>query len=1045
MRKTRLFTSSLVVIFMMLFSAINPIIVYADGGTSTDPTTEEPGSGEVIEEETPSDESGEGNTESGEEETALDESSGEVTEEDAPSDESGEGDTESGEEVVSDDESFTVPEILEQAPEDTQLVIINNDGEPEPMATEAAADILAEGDPIWCPAGQAPTPGANGCTASYTTFADLLAALTADANSGAPVYTGSGIIYVEDSYNGNDDNQILFDGSTLTNISGSGSTLTVQGGWNGDEGANFDIATDITGTSLSDVSIAFVGWGGDIVINDFDIANTTDNAGFGLYIDTDGDVELDNVSVNGTSTNSEGFGDGAEIHNTGNVQITNSEFNNNNSNGLLVASEGNISLDNVSASSNSLTGAVLDSCLYENSSQLCASTGSISITNGSIFSLNGFDGLVTDSGGTTTLNTITVTANGLYGAILTGSDADGTGDIDIQNGNFSFNAYGTGLDILSDSNVTLATSMVEGNGTGAVIDTYNGTGSIDISDTSFITNGWTGLHAESGGDISLTTVIASDNGTNGAYLIADGAITVTDSEFNNNVQFNYPTDPGLYAQANGAISLTNVIANNNTYGAGVVLVSKETGEITVASGIFNDNGTFGIQAKNYDGGIALTDIEQANGNGQKGAYLTATGAGTITVESTNPATLTSTYNGNGSYGIYAQSADGDIVISGIEASYNGTKGVYLTSYGQGSVFVNDSLFIENGSYGIYIKANEANISLDNVSVTGDDGVVEANENLTDIGAFLFTENGGNIFVNSSTFNLNTETGLLIVATGTVDLTDVTVDENGVNGIEIYTPQTYNCLCPGEDILSIVVNMNSGVLTNNGEYGLVVQPSPEGILNIDLAATTFGGNGLGEYLLDLSNPEDCPECACGECCDEPKDPEEPKEYNFVEVPFEGSEPIEQDCENTLGTIIQLPDGTFIKVACPFDGYSTLEGVTEEDIPGEIGAGTTFVSGVNVDLMDAEGNFILNSDGTITLYFKIPEDSRGRGYSILFWDTTLNDGEGGWVQLPIFEFGTTFPLHPDNPEDGMLITSGVQEENGFITITVNFSGTFIMVSQ
>jgi hypothetical protein len=97
------------------------------------------------------------------------------------------------------------------------------------------------------------------------------------------------------------------------------------------------------------------------------------------------------------------------------------------------------------------------------------------------------------------------------------------------------------------------------------------------------------------------------------------------------------------------------------------------------------------------------------------------------------------------------------------------------------------------------------------------------------------------------------------------------------------------------------------------------------------------------------------------------------------------------------------------------------------------------------LDGEGNVILNEDGTVTINFLIPEDSRGRGYSILFWDPTLNDGVGGWVTLPLFEAGTSFPLNPDKPEDTRTVVSGVQQVGNVVSVTVNFSGAFVLVER
>jgi len=89
-------------------------------------------------------------------------------------------------------------------------------------------------------------------------------------------------------------------------------------------------------------------------------------------------------------------------------------------------------------------------------------------------------------------------------------------------------------------------------------------------------------------------------------------------------------------------------------------------------------------------------------------------------------------------------------------------------------------------------------------------------------------------------------------------------------------------------------------------------------------------------------------------------------------------------------------------------------------------------------------ILNQDGTVTVNLLIPEGSRGRTHSVLFWDEKLNDSKGGWMKLPPYEAGTSFPLHPENPDDPRLIVSGVQQVDNMVTFTVNFSGTFILTT-
>ncbi len=942
---SRLFVLMLATVLAMLASAVGPYSVYADDGD----VPGAPGGDPLASETAPTP--------------------------DAP------GETPSGEEQPVVEGPVLVSEIIEQIPEGTDLVVLNEGGEIEPLATEAAAEIIATSDPMWCPSGA--TPGDAGCTGSFPTFEQLIDALTTDAISGSPVYTGNGVIWVEDSYSGNDANQIIFDGTQLTNLNNN--NLTIQGGWSG--GNN----TTVTGTSLLDVSLVFANWTGSLTLNDLDIA-AADDAGFGLLIQNTGNISLNNVSVNDTPENAYGMGDGAVLNNTGDVAIADSDFNNNQGNGLQVDSGGTITVDTVTASNNALTGAYLDSCRYNNVSGLCAGNGSVTITSATsnLFENNGFNGIVVDAGGGVAMDHVYANNNGLDGANLTSADSNGTGNVNVTQSEFTGNSNGYGLDVLTDGNLTLTNVIARNNSVGAVLDTTAGIGAVNVTnssfgDTSVNGNYWTGLHVDSGSTVTLTNVIASFNGTNGAYLTAADDIAVNNSQFNGNVHFNFPQDPGLYAKSNGGnITLTDVVADGNVYGAGAVLLTNGSGEVLVTGTVPN----------------------------------------------------ASHFNGNGTFGIQAGSNNGDITLDNIVASNNASKGAYLISNGSGNIFIYDSGFVENGAYGIYAAANTGNLELDGVVENGDDGVDPAT-NLTDIGAYLKSYSGS-VFVSNSAFDYNTSTGLLIVSGSTVDLFNVTADHNGDNGVEIYSSYTASCKRPGDNVVNVAVNVDGGAFTNNGGYGLMVQPGPAGTV-VFVTPSLFGGNGLEDYLLDLSDPSDCVETPA-----DPGGTGNPGIPNIVPVPATGGVPVEQDCEQFSSTILQLPNGTWINVGCPFEGFSNLEEIQQNGLPGALGAGTDFVAGVTVSLTDNEGKVILNEDGTVTINFSIPQNSRARSYSVLFWDPTLNNGEGGWVKLPIFEFGTSFPLHPDDPDDARLIISGVKKNGGTISFTVNFPGVFVLVS-
>jgi cytoskeletal protein RodZ len=92
-------------------------------------------------------------------------------------------------------EDTPVTELLSQIPEETNLVVLDENGQALSVASQNAAEIIEVADPIWCPEGQTPTIGLNGCTNSFASIFDLLN----DMNANPGNYAGNGIIYLENT------------------------------------------------------------------------------------------------------------------------------------------------------------------------------------------------------------------------------------------------------------------------------------------------------------------------------------------------------------------------------------------------------------------------------------------------------------------------------------------------------------------------------------------------------------------------------------------------------------------------------------------------------------------------------------------------------------------------------------------------------------------------------------------------------------------------------------------------------------------------------
>ena len=130
-------------------------------------------------------------------------------------------------------------------PEGTDVVVLDENGNALPLASTEAAEIIATGDPMWCPDGVA--PGGAGCTggsltisggASDTGLANDMLFLAQDNCQGSTPAAwcgGAGTIYIAADYD--TDNEIWWPSLDIDDyeIGDTGvyyfGDLTIQGGW----------------------------------------------------------------------------------------------------------------------------------------------------------------------------------------------------------------------------------------------------------------------------------------------------------------------------------------------------------------------------------------------------------------------------------------------------------------------------------------------------------------------------------------------------------------------------------------------------------------------------------------------------------------------------------------------------------------------------------------------------------------------------------------------------------------------------------------------
>jgi hypothetical protein len=422
------------------------------------------------------------------------------------------------EQPESPEESSTpsVSEVLDQAPEGTQLVVLDNEGQVEPLASQEAANIVNTGDPMWCPSGT--LPGDATCSSSYNSFEDLLVDLG--------LYSGDGTIYVAYDYDSSQESaDILLDGTVYTNLG----ALTIQGGWDGNTGG-----ANLIGTSTFDgVSMAITNWGGQVTVNDV-IFNTLDE---GLAIDTNESVTLNNVNVNSSV-----YSDGITVESDGDVNLSDVESSSNAFNGATIISGGSVSVENSTFENNNLNGAEI----YSN--------GSTNIQNSTFSSNIGGGGLYIEATDEISLSSVTASDNKFTGASLQ-SDSDVT----ISNSTFNGNdgtSFSAGLEVDSPGTVTLS-SVTASNNLGEGVAIYAGS-NVYLTNVTSTNNGWDGAYVA--GDC-ITVYVNSGAYTGNGFGQLDGfGIYMETGEvrlsgsplFNNNYSGNLFADPGSCYQIAGS-------------------------------------------------------------------------------------------------------------------------------------------------------------------------------------------------------------------------------------------------------------------------------------------------------------------------------------------------------------------------------------------------------------------------------------------------------------------------------------------------------------
>lgn len=760
----------------LVLSAVNTVPVFADESTPPSETSEETASQE---------------TESAEAESTS-------TEEEASPQTMGEP------ESAVEEESNPVTEILEQLPENTEIIVLDENGDPVSLATQQAEEAVPLADPRWCPAGATPPAG---CSPYFSSFLDLIAWLeTNDTALGK-----AGVIWVEAAYDStvNDASatDIIINGLDLPTMANY--ALTIQGGWlpTASNGGKTVSATDF---SEFHVPFKIVGWNAPVTINNISINGITqlespDND-YALEVGTTkGAITLNNVEV----VNNEVTIAGAILTNNLSptpfaVTVNNSNFSSNTAVGLDIASKGIVTLKNIEANGNDEIGVSID-----NTFDIKAQAVNLTGTNN--FNYNGGDGLVVFSKGVITLNYITA----------------------------SYNTEGSG--------VYLDNCLQSVTGVGACTNTIS-SGVTIKGVNNFSYNGWDGLRVYSGGVITVSNVIANNNGTdldrdgdtntdydaygkgmyldNAGALIAKRGVTVNGINF-----FSDNISNGLFVVSKGLISLTNLTANNNScdqfkegndfYCAGVYLESYG-GVTQTGYANFVDNLQDGIRITTYNVPVTLTNIF-ATDNGNDGVEINGGNTSPLSSITLNGTNIS---NDNGRYGMWIYTS-GAITLNNVTANYNANSGLILDNTlgatARPIIIKGVNTFQGNGDTGltVYSRGAITTYSINSVENSGQaaildncdegaPGVCQAYPAATSKG--VTTKTFGVSMLGSNYFN-NNANGLIVDSRGAIVISHLTSIYNGGEGVVLQNDYT--------NAIGGVSLTGTNNISHNGTYGMEI--------------------------------------------------------------------------------------------------------------------------------------------------------------------------------------------------------------------------------
>jgi len=400
-----------------------------------------------------------------------------------------------------------------------------------------------------------------------------------------------------------------------------------------------DAAVDIDNCLFN--GSACIGIGSVTFTNSMGANSVKNNEKAGVWVTSKGNITITSLIAN------DNLYEGATLANSygvGNVTVSSSTMNQNGrpydltpgvACGLMILSNGSITLDRVQADKNTDKGISL-----WNAS--APSAKPVTLKRVQAFANQNY-GVEINSRGAVTINHLLSLGNSFfasgYGLSIDNTWSGSTSPVSIQNtlGDNMVDENGYGVTITSRGTVSIKGLVAIHNmQVGLFLDNSFGVGSVSITNSQFNENFIAyGMEVHSKGIITLSNVQASGNGTFGTLLqnnyLPGKSVTVNKGVFSGNKTY------GLEVLAGGTVTLNAIQASQNNTNSGLIIDNNIWGayNVSILSSLgvnqFNDNGWDGVYIQTAGNVVISKAVADRNTNNGYNFVHTGTAAKTITL------------------------------------------------------------------------------------------------------------------------------------------------------------------------------------------------------------------------------------------------------------------------------------------------------------------------------------------------------------------------------------------------------------------------------